>query len=138
MKPGTLYLSRNSGLIKSRFCEIRNDSSGPFFAQTEKSPADRISVKSGDVIMFVEELDLTEETFPSLKFRRGPGDRVAVIVATAATAMATSIEWNQAYHEWRDSRKIRGSIFLHPNGKTIWISHIDLKYFQELNPLFYC
>ena len=125
--PGNLYRFEIADL-EPRFCEVRDNN-----IQSHKYWNEQILVAKGDVVLFLERFDLTPKT-------AGPGAALTTAaLAAAATALrpaaveAAKVDWKEALRLWNEKEKrIPGSIFLHPNGKLVWISDIDLKYFEKV------
>ena len=129
MMPGGLYLFEQDD-VEPLFCEVQQDN----IIQNHKYWDEQIFIAKGDVIMFVERLDLTPTT--ATESTAGTAAAVAMRPAHAippcGAAPGSEEDWKEVSNLWDKNKRIPGSIFLHPSAKLIWVSYIDLKYFKKV------
>lgn len=110
-----------------RFCPVKEG-----IIQNDKAWGSRPIIAKGDVVMLVDRLAYTEKTAAAAYADDAAALAEAAAAATSASAAAAHADWNKVWDLWGIKQIISGAIYLHPNGKTIWISDIDIKYFGEI------
>lgn len=114
------------------FCEVKNHT----ILDGAHRINNKIKISPEDIFLFIKELPYNEETYVS-DCSRPMSSSVASAVGAVMEShyytgftMPSCHDWEKIYRIWNKKQEIHGGVFLAPNGKQIWISHIDLGYFK--------
>lgn len=114
IKPGSL-ISYNL-IYSPKFCEVKNG-----IIQNNGRWGQRVGLECVSILMAIKKLDLTMNSSVG---------NISIISPAASFRLGT--DWSLAEDYWTRAQKIPGAVFLHPNGKLIWISTVDIKYFEKI------
>jgi hypothetical protein len=133
LEPGMLIYHQFND-VQPRFCLVQNNR-----VEINSFWDERCLVDYKQPVMFVEKFDLTSMTSvlgtdtaiarwtaPLLRKR-------AAVTAVALSARQEATNYEQAKNEWDKNKKISGGIFLTRDCQKIWISYLDLEYFERAN-----
>lgn len=117
-----LYMFNKEDL-QPKFCEIGAD-----YSFNLKEWSQWLIIKKGDVVAFVERMLY----YGDIKTVAGAVSVVAAPIL--GYALQSKEDWIEADKYIENYNPIPGGIFIDPTGKLIWISDIDLKYFEKIGP----